>query len=299
MGPIPAADFRVYALLTAVFFGLGPILSKRGLAVGGTWMGNTLLMVGSRVGIFWVVLLVTGEATTLLNGLGPLGVVAFGLAGILGSGIGRILFYIGVDRVGSSLAAAFANTRPLFAVLLALVWLDEVVTLPMAAGVVVLVLGLAILSISRGGDVTGWRRVDLAFPLAAALVFALGNVIRRFGLTATPATVIQGIAVGESAALVAVVGYAVASGRTEVVRAPREAVGLFLTTGVLASLGLFTLFEALDRGPVSVVDPLVATSPLFTVVLAAVLLRRTEQITTRLAIGVVLVVVGVGLVTAI
>jgi uncharacterized membrane protein len=59
-----------------------------------------------------------------------------------------------------------------------------------------------------------------------------------------------------------------------------------------------SLFEAYYRGRVTVVSPLIATESLFGVLLTALLLRRTEVVGRRLAIGAVLVVVGGGLIGA-
>jgi drug/metabolite transporter (DMT)-like permease len=52
------------------------------------------------------------------------------------------------------------------------------------------------------------------------------------------------------------------------------------------------LFEAYARGRVEVVSPLVATESLWGVALSALLLRRSEGVGRRLALGAVLVVAG-------
>lgn len=194
----------------ALFLGVGPALSKRGLAMGGTWMQAVLLVLVTRTALFWVVLVGFG-GTDPFAGLSPFVAGVFVLGGVLASGVGRVVFAIGIDRIGSSLSNAFTNTRPLFAVLMAVVWLDETVTAGMAAGVLVLVFGLVTLSLSRGGDVSGWERTDLVFPLTAALVFAAANVVRRFGFTVSPVASLQAVTVGETAALVSMAAFAAAT----------------------------------------------------------------------------------------
>lgn len=293
---LPVEDFLLFATGAAVFFGLGPILSKRGLAVGGTWMGNTLTVIGVRAAMFWLVLFVIAGSNAL-SGLTLEGAVIFALAGISASGIGRLSFYVGVDKVGSSLSAAVANARPLFAVLLGAFWLGEVVTPRMAAGVVLLVAGVVVLSLSRGGDIGGWRRRELLYPLFAAVWFAAGNVARRFGFTVSATTTFQGIAVGETAAVAFLVGYAIVAGRLGDLGASRRSHAFFLASGLNAGLGLFMLFEGLRRGPVSVVDPVAGAAPLLTVLLAVVLLKEFERITPRVVIGSVAIVIGAALIT--
>lgn len=283
--------------IAALFLGAGPAVSKRGLAMGGTWMQAVLLVLLTRTALFWVALVgLTGVDP--FAGMSPFVAGVFVLGGVLASGVGRIAFAIGIDRIGSSLSNAFTNTRPLFVVLLAVAWLGETVTAGMTAGVLVLVAGLVALSLSRGGDVSGWERTDLVFPLAAALVFAAGNVVRRFGFTVSPVTSLQAVTVGETAALLSMVGFAAATGRLGVDGAPHRAFGYFAFNGVTAAVGLFAMFAALRVGPVSVVDPVTATAPLVTTAVAALVLRDVERITRRLVLGVVLVVAGVALLTA-
>lgn len=292
-----AAEVFLYSGVAALFLGVGPAISKRGLAMGGSWMQAVVFLLVVRTALFWVVL-VGLAGTDPFAGLSPFVAGVFALGGVMASGVGRIVFSIGIDRIGSSLSNAFTNTRPLFAVLLAVAWLGETVTAGMAAGVLVLVGGLVVLSLSRGGDVTGWRRTDLVFPLAAAIVFAVGNVVRRFGFTVSPVTTLQAVTVGETAALCSMVVFALATGRHST-EGPRTAFGYFALNGVTASVGLFAVFAALRAGPVSVVDPVTATAPLVTTAVAALVLRDVERITSRLVLGVVLVVAGVALLTAV
>ncbi|HEY6016722.1 MAG TPA: hypothetical protein VIU16_08055, partial [Gaiellaceae bacterium] len=58
------------------------------------------------------------------------------------------------------------------------------------------------------------------------------------------------------------------------------------------------LFEAFYRGRVEVVAPLVATESLWGVGLAALVLRRSELVGRRLALGAMLVVAGGALIGA-
>lgn len=68
---------------------------------------------------------------------------------------------------------------------------------------------------------------------------------------------------------------------------------LFVGAGLFSTLGLVSMFLALDRGEVVLVSPVLATQSLWTLVLAALFLRGVEQLTLRVAIGAMLVVAGV------
>lgn len=292
---LPVDPHVALALAAALLFGFGPVLSKRGLSADGTWLGNVLTVVGVRVALFWVVLAVTAGSTFLVD-VTPVAVALFAVASVAASGLGRMAFYVGVGRVGSSLSNAGANVRPLFAVVLAATWLGEAVTLRTVLGVCLLVAGLVVLSLSRGGDIGGWRRRELLYPLGAAFGYALGNVVRRYGFTVTDLSTLQALAFGETASLLTIAAYAVATGRLGDLRVASRTHALFAGNGLVAGVGLFLLFAALRRGPVAVVDPLIATSPLFTVCFAAVFLRKLERITPGVVAGSLLIVVGAALV---
>jgi uncharacterized membrane protein len=276
---------------------MGPVFSKRGLAGAGTWMQSTLVVLGTRTALYWVLLFATGGVAAL-TGISTETIVVFAVAGVVASGIGRLVFYIGVDEVGSTITNAFTNTRPLFAVGLAVIWLGETVTAQMAVGTLVIVAGLVVLTLSKGGDIAGWDRRYLVFPLIAATFYALGNVIRRFGFTTATVDPIQAIAVGDLAAFLFVVGTAVVS-QNHQLDGSRESYSYFTVAGLFAGVGLLLLFQALslESGNVAIVDPLAATAPLFTTIFAAVLLRDVERVTLGTVLGILVAIAGVVLVT--
>lgn len=284
------------ALLPAVLWGFSPILSKRGMAGGGSSLQASLVVVAVDTTLYGLALLVT-TGLAVSAGLEPAAVGLFVAAGVVGTALGRLAVFVGVDRVGASVNSAVISTRPLFAGILAVGLLGEPVTPVTVAGIVVVVAGLALLALSRGGDVTGWQPRDLLFPLAAAVAFGVGNVARKWGLDAFDGvSVLQAVALNEVGALVALGSYGLVARREDVLDAPRDTYVYFAGSGTITAVALLSLFAALEIGRVVVVDPLAATAPLFTAVFAAVLLRDLERVTGRLIGGAVLVVVGVVLI---
>jgi drug/metabolite transporter (DMT)-like permease len=88
---------------------------------------------------------------------------------------------------------------------------------------------------------------------------------------------------------------------TVLARRPARALrggGPFVTVGLLFGLSYVCLFEAYGRGRVTVVSPLVATETLWGVGLSVLLLRRTELVGRRLALGALLIVSGSALIGA-
>ncbi len=284
------------ALVPAVLWGFSPILSKRGMAGGGSSLQASLTVVVVDSSLYWVALFAL-QGLAVFASVTPASAALFLASGLVGTALGRLAVFVGVDRVGASVNSAVISTRPLFASLLAVIALGETVTPTTVVGIVVLVGGLTALALSRGGDVGGWQPRDLLFPLAAAAAFAVGNVARKFGLDAFAGiTLLEAVALNELGALVALAAYAVVAGRRDVLDAPRRTYAYFAGSGTLTAVALFSLFAALQIGRVVVVDPLAATAPLFTAVFAAVLLRDLERVTPRLVAGAVLIVVGVVLI---
>lgn len=286
------------ALVPAVLWGFSPVLSKRGMAGGGSSLQAALVVVVVDTALYWGALVVR-QGVDVFASVAPRALLVFGGAGVVGTALGRLATFAGVDRVGASINSAGVSTRPLFATLLAVGFLGETATPATVVGILVLVVGLVVLTLSKGGDVGGWRPVHILYPVAAAAAFGLGNVLRRYGLETFPeTTLLEAVALNETAALLVLGGYAVAGTRTDILSAPRRTYLYFAGSGTLTAVALLALYAALARGTVVVVDPLAATAPLFTTVFAGILLSDLERVTRGIVAGATLVVVGAAIVTA-
>lgn len=293
-----ATSVYLLALLPALLWGFTPILSKRGMAGGGSALQASLVVVVVDTFLFAVAILIR-QGTALFADLRLEAFTLFFLAGVVGTALGRLAVFTGVDRVGASINSAAISTRPLFATAIAFVVLGEAVGVSTIVGIVVLVLGLVMLALSQGGDLAGWNPRDLAFPLAAAVMFGAGNVARRWGLLSFPdVTLLEAVAINEFGALVSLALYAAYAGRRDVLSAPRRTYLYFAGSGTITAFALVSLFAALQVARVAIVEPLVAIAPLFTAVFAVVFLRDLERVTRGVVGGAVLVVVGVVFITA-
>jgi drug/metabolite transporter, DME family len=286
------------ALVPAIFWGFAPIFDKRGMAAGGGPVQASIVVVVVELVVYWLAIaaLYGGSA---FSGLTLEVVAVFVFAGVIGTSLGRITIFVGVDRVGASLNSTILSTRPLFATLIALAVLGEPLGPVTGLGIVILVAGVSTLTLSRGGDLGGWQPRDLLWPIAAAATFAVANVARRYGMLEAPISALEAVAINETAGLIALVAYALATKGAGVLSRPRETYVYFLGSGLLTTVAMLSLMAAfgLEEGRIAVVDPLVATAPFFTLVFAAVLLRDVERVTKGVVAGATLVVVGAVLIT--
>jgi drug/metabolite transporter (DMT)-like permease len=212
----------------------------------------------------------------------PHGAWPFFLAGLLAPGISQILFTKSVQEIGASRVSVTVGAAPLAAVTIAILFLGEPIRLPLLLGAVAIVAGGAVLVMERGRP-EHLRARGIAFAAATALLFATrDNVVRAMHGHAAPET---------AGAAILFAGVVVASLWTRRLPTKLELRKL-APAGLLFGVSYICLFEAYWRGRVTVVSPLVATESLFGVALAALLVRHTEGMGRRIAVGAVLVVIG-------
>tara|TARA_B110000263_G_scaffold249570_1_gene267564 strand:+ start:78 stop:977 length:900 start_codon:yes stop_codon:yes gene_type:complete len=291
-------EFYMLAITCAVCRGIDPIFAKRGLESGGNWLQNTFQTLVVRTFLAWMALFIFSNGKPMVSELSIYSILIFGISGLIAAAFGSLLFYNGVDRMGASVCTAITNARPLFVVVLAVIFLGERITIGGVIGVISIVIGVILITRSKSGNVSGWKKSDLLFPLTAALLFALGNVIRRFGFIIEPISAIQALAINDIAALVGVGIYGIAIGKgKELHKGNSKSYQNFLFSGIFVFFALSALFQALLIGPVSIADPILGTAPLFTAMIAVLLLGKVEKITKIFILGTALIVLGVVLLT--
>jgi drug/metabolite transporter (DMT)-like permease len=133
--------------------------------------------------------------------------------------------------------------------------------------------------------------MGIAFGFTAAVAYGSSQVLARQGVSDLAPPL-----VGSLLALFwGTLGFALVAARNLHTTGGnfRRGALFFGTAGMFSAMGVVLMFQALSRGEVVVVSPVLATNPLFTLVLAAVFLRDVERITARIVGGAFLVVAGV------
>lgn len=234
-------------------------------------------------------------------GLTPTALLSFGAAGLMGTFLGRVLYYDSIDRIGAGRTEPLKSSMPLFASLIAVLVLGETLTMAHTGGIVLIVVGIAVISwettnsgTERGEDVSV---TALGLPLLAAVAFATEPNLVRIGFEqGTPLLV--GLTLKTVAAAIGFLGYLRYRGTLRFDRLLGEPhTKWYLAAAVANSLAVLGYYAALKVSRVVVVAPITQTSPLLVAVLAYVFLSHLEQITWRLISASLLVVVGAGVVT--
>lgn len=281
-------DGKLLALMTATCFGLNPVVLKLGFNRQGT--SEVALVIGLvvTVPIFLLVAPFVG-GFDFAQVTGP-ALIGFVLGGLFGTGIGRRWMYIAIERIGASPATAIKNSAPVISTFLAVLFLGEEVTLVQWFAVVSIVIGITLVTWKPGAGIGQLRDIGLLAALGSAVSYGIRPLFLEFGLNEVDIPMTAAL-IGAVAALV----YASLFTRYDRMRAglAGPAAPFFIGAGVLQSFGFLALTFGLSSGDVSVVYPVTASAPLFTLAFTALLLRGIETLTWRIALGAAAVVAGV------
>jgi drug/metabolite transporter, DME family len=240
----------------------------------------------------WTYLLIT----TPLDFLRSPAMIYFFVSGCLQPLFARALYYEALTRIGVSRAGPLRGAEPLFATVIAVSILHEQPTVPVYVGTVLIVGSVWAISAGRSGT-ANWRLLDALFPLGAALVSAISQSLRKQGLNILPDPFVAAATV-TSVTLTLLVTFLVVTKRTKQRHMGRDSFLFFFCAAMIALSAQISNFIALSRAEVSVIIPLLNTTPLFAVLFSSFFLRSMETITPRIIFGAILMVAGVVIITS-
>lgn len=277
------------ALGAAFCFALAMIANRVALRHMSTVAGSTISIPAVTATLWllapWWLEDVTGRGDALL---------VFAAIGLLFPATVTLMIYEGNARLGPTLTATVSSTAPLFAFAAAVLVLGEALSWAVALATAMIVAGIALLSWQGQAIATASRALrgaDLLFPAGAAVVRGASQAAMKLGLALWP-----------SAYAALLVGYTVSSlvvlaaGRLAARRRPqhytRRGVAWFLAVGACNGSAMFLMYAALALGEVTRVAPVVASYPLITLLLSALLLRE-ERFSRLQFAGIALTIAGV------
>jgi drug/metabolite transporter (DMT)-like permease len=271
------------ALAAAVCFATALILTQYGLRTIPSWRSPLYSICGSAI-LAWVLAIFFVDPATFQ----AKAALIFAGVGAVYPVIVSILAVRSNERLGPAVAGAVGNVTPLFAVLGAVLFLDESLGFGQSTGLVLVIAGVALLALRGGAGGRRWSIWVLLLPLGAAAIRGAIQPAIKTGLALWPEP-LAATAIGYSVSTVAILCLV---GRRAWREGPADRRGVFWFTGVGLFNGsaTFLLYAALGLGSIAVVAPLVAIFPLIAVVMSFFFLRE-ERLP---AVGVVGIVVSVG-----
>jgi len=281
-----AATPAALALCAAACFGLALALTQFGLRHLSPRLGAAVSIPTTAL-LFWLL----SPLTLDLSGWDGRAVAIFLALGLLFPAAVTLLTFEANRRMGPSVSGALGNLAPLFAVALAALTLGETPGPPQAVGIAIILAGVVALSVDRRWLDASWPYWAAGLPIAAAAIRGLVQPVMKLALAIWPSPFAAALA-GYSVSALVVAGTVWRSTGVPSGALPRAGIVWFAAVGICNGAAVLAMYAALARGPVVVVAPLVATYPLVTLLLAAVLWRGTPTTLPRVA-GVVLTVLGV------
>ena len=280
-----------------------PIISAMGWAVDSILVrrGARTSSVLSAAFLSYVVTTVLMWSYVVLNF--PLSIVRsraafyFMTSGTLQPLLARILLYIGIERLGVARAMPLRSTGPIFSVAIAVFFLHERPVVSVYLGGLFIVAGGWMVLYRRGAAKGDWRLLDALYPLLAAFLAGVSQNFRRAGLLILPNPFVAG-AVTTGTSLTLFVLYLWIKRQFSVVIPSRESLPYFGPTAFVSAVSQLLVFTSLSLGEVSVMLPLLNTTPLFSLLFSLMFLRDLEKVTMNIVLGALSLLGGAILITS-
>lgn len=233
-----------------------------------------------------------------LTALTPFALILLLVSGALGIGFGDTMYFEALNTIGPRRTLLISILAPPMTVVLAILFLGERINPRGWLGVVITIIGVAwvILGNPNKEEPQKLVRMGVFFAFLSALAQAIGSVMSRWALTQTPISAIQSAILRLLAGLAFLGIWMLVSRQKpgEWMKEAKNNAGMFgiLALGVLlgAFLPLWLQQISFKNTEVGIAQTLLATSPLFVLILSAL---RKEKLTWQEICGMVLAVAGI------
>jgi uncharacterized membrane protein len=281
----------ILSILSAIAFGFHAIFIKIGLKDSDP-LSATLISSAINVGFLWILTLLFVPLDTFVK---P-GLIYLIIGGLLAPSLARVFLYTGFEKVGVSVTAPIRTTFPIVSSVLAILFLNEPLTVPIGAAIIFTVMGTMLLSMSSSGrrleTQLQWKKRDLLFPFTAAVFYGVSHFIRKIGLATVPSGITAATVVTTVSLVFFLMSLPVIKQKRAMVMS-RKSIFYYSLGGIAGSFGQMFILSALRLGRVSIVTPIAGITPIFILIMTYLFFRTTEKINFLVLAGVVSIVLGV------
>jgi DME family drug/metabolite transporter len=276
---------EVTALLASISFALFAVYGWLGLRHS-TPLTATVISLAART-------ITLGIAVVLFGGVPDFAkraLVVFIILGLMQTVI-SLLTFMGLQKIGTSRSQPLRNSYPLWSTVIAIALMGERASAAVLLGTLLVVAGVVIISWKPEVAPPSYRWWHVVYSMVAGFLAGVAFPLRRYGLTITNEPVFFSFVVA-IVSLLGAVPYTLWTGGERKLIWHRRAVIDFFLSGFFEALGALLTLIALTTGRVVIVSPIVATTPLFSLMISLIFLRGKERITTVTVLGTMAVVVG-------
>jgi drug/metabolite transporter (DMT)-like permease len=212
----------------------------------------------------------------------------FALAGLIVPAVSMSVSTVSVRIIGPSLTSGLAGTSPIFAMLLAVLWIGEVITWQIALGTMIVIGGVMLAAGRPRSGPGSWPLWALALPTIAALCRGIAHPLTRLGLIELPSPMTAMLVSTTVSIAVAYLIYHLQGCRLPPIN---RGYFWFMLTGAINGIGIMLLNIALQIGTVTIVSPIIAASPVFALLTGYYYFKR-EVISWRTVAAIALIFGG-------
>lgn len=287
---IDAVSPPLLALIAGMLFATGAQFQNQGLAHMESRTGAMISIFASAV-LLWLL------APFYMQGyywFQP-AILIFIFLGLVRPALSVNLSVAGMRILGPTLSSTLASVSPVFGVTLGVIWLGESLSWASAFGTGGVVLAILLLAKKGKAVERAWPLWALMLPIGAAMIRSSGHVLTKVGMETIPDPMFAALIAFSVSSLVTLTVHKTRRTSPPIVWMSRGSLW-FAAGGVTMGLAVMTLNTALLHGRAVDVLPIVAASPVFTMLLTIVFFRR-EVLTARVVTAVCLVVPSVIFIT--
>lgn len=282
-----------YLSFQAAFcFAVAHVLIRRGLVESNALTGSFISLTMSAV-LLWLLI----PFFVFLSAFWTPAIGYFIAAGIFAPGIGRTLSYVGIERIGIARSVPIVNSSPIFASIFAVIFLGESWVPQNIFGTLLVISGVVMLSIVKPAE-SQWRKMDVLYPIVGAVAFGISAILRKAGLDAVNVPIMAAAITAVTAFLFSL-GLLQVQGGKQAFKLSRRSAGWLFSAALFNTAAMLSVFYALSFGKVVIVEPLVSSSPVLSILLTAIFLKDLEVLSLHVVIGALLVVLGTILVVTV
>ncbi|HEY7554860.1 MAG TPA: EamA family transporter [Candidatus Binatia bacterium] len=274
-----------FSFQAALCFSIAHILIRRGLVESNALTGSFISLAMSAVVSWALVPFFVSPSQVWIPA-----VLVFVTAGIFAPGIGRTLSYVGIEKIGVARSVPIANSSPIVASIFAVIFLGESWAPRNIAGTLSVIAGVVILSMVKPAQ-GPWRKLDVIYPLIGAVAFGASTTLRKLGLGYSNVPIMAAAVTSGTAAIFSFILLQIKGGKEAFKLTRRSAAWLF-AAGIFNTAAMLSVFYALSHGKVVIVEPLVSSNPVLSLLLTSIFLRDVEALSLRVIIGALLTVAG-------
>ncbi len=286
--PIP-----LIVLMSCLLTSINSIFLKKGMRTG----NPTTAMLFS-LSITWVLLgglsLIFARNTEVTEA----GILIYLLIGSFAPLVVRYFTYKGINLLGASRSTPIRSFTPIFAYFIAVLFLKEDFNPPVFAGTILIIIGAFTLSKKKKNKPDLDSKINsrhYLYPFIAAVLSGAAANLRKYGFNFLESPILAAFFTASSALFLFTISLFIFK-KMHLIQINKNSIKYFgLASSGTAITVLLTLFS-LKHAKVTLVAPLFATIPLFTLILSILFLKKEEKITSKIIVGTLIMFAGVQLV---